>query len=64
MDGKALSPLTCSNPIAEITNIAGAMGVNGTPGIFADDGSQLGGYVPPQQLAQRLQQMAQPKPAP
>lgn len=64
MDGKALAPLTCSNPIAEITNIAGAMGVNGTPGIFADDGSQLGGYVPPQQLAQRLQQMAQPKPAP
>ena len=64
MDGKALAPLTCSNPIAEITNTANAIGINGTPGIFADDGTQLGGYVPPAQLAKQLQDMAQPKAAP
>ncbi|MBU6198539.1 MAG: DsbC family protein [Xanthomonadaceae bacterium] len=62
--GKTLTPKTCPNPIAEITATAGAIGVNGTPGIFADDGTELGGYLPPQQLAQRLQQLTQPKSAP
>ncbi|HSM99975.1 MAG TPA: DsbC family protein [Rudaea sp.] len=61
--GKTLAPLTCPNPIAEITATAGSIGVNGTPGIFADDGSQLGGYLPPQQLAQRLELLEAPKPA-
>lgn len=64
MDGKTLEPLTCPNPIAEITNTANAIGINGTPGIFADDGTQLGGYVPPAQLAKQLQDLAQPKAAP
>ena len=63
MEGKALSPLTCANPIAEISHIAQEVGVNGTPGIFADNGTELGGYLPPAQLAQRLQQLAQAKPA-
>lgn len=62
--GKTLAPLTCPNPIAEITATANAIGVNGTPGIFADDGAQLGGYVAPQQLAKQLQDLAQPKSAP
>jgi len=62
MDGKTLAPLTCPNPIAEITNTATAIGINGTPGIFTDDGTQLGGYVPPAQLAKQLQDMAQPQP--
>ncbi|MBS0557633.1 MAG: DsbC family protein [Proteobacteria bacterium] len=64
LEGKTLAPKTCANPIAEITSVANAIGVNGTPGIFADDGTQLGGYVPPAQLAQRLQEMAKAKPAP
>ena len=64
MDGKTLAPKTCDNPIAEITNVAMSMGVNGTPAIFANDGTQLGGYLPPQQLAQRLDALAAPaKPA-
>jgi thiol:disulfide interchange protein DsbC len=58
MDGKVLTPKTCSTPIAEITSIASAIGVNGTPGIFAADGTQLGGYVPPAQLAQQLEQLS------
>lgn len=62
--GKALAPLTCPNPIAEITSMASAIGLNGTPGIFTDDGTQLGGYVPPAQLAKQLQDLAQPKSAP
>lgn len=62
LEGKALAPLTCPNPIAEVTSIANSIGVNGTPAIFADDGAQLGGYVPPAQLAKQLQDLAQPQP--
>ncbi len=60
MDGKVLAPKTCDTPIAEISNIAMTIGVNGTPGIFADDGTQLGGYLAPAQLAQQLEQLAHP----
>lgn len=63
LDGKKLAPLTCANPIAQLMQRAQDMGVSGTPAIFADDGTQLGGYVTPAQLAQRLQQQAQAKPA-
>jgi len=35
------------------------MGVDGTPAIFGPQGEHLGGYVPPEQLAQRLDQLAQ-----
>ena len=58
MSGKALEPKSCANPIAEISSVANAMGINGTPAIIADDGTQLGGYVTPQQLAQRLAALA------
>ena len=58
MNGQTLAPKTCNNPVAELTSIAMAMGVNGTPAIVADDGSQLGGYVTPQDLALRLDSIA------
>jgi len=58
--GKKLAPLTCQNPIAEINGLAQKLGIDGTPGIFADDGTQLGGYVPPAQLEQRLQALDKP----
>jgi thiol:disulfide interchange protein DsbC len=58
MNGQTLAPKTCDNPIGELTNLAISMGLNGTPAIVADDGSQLGGYVAPQELAQRLESLA------
>jgi len=58
MNGQTLAPKTCSNPVAELSAIAMAMGVNGTPAIVAEDGSQLGGYVSPQDLVQRLDTLA------
>ncbi len=61
MTGQTLPAKTCSNPIAEVTGIASSMGVEGTPAIFAKDGTQLGGYVPPDQLAQRLDELANGK---
>jgi thiol:disulfide interchange protein DsbC len=63
MNGQTLPAKTCSNPIAEVGSIASAMGVDGTPAIFTQDGVQLGGYVPPDQLAQRLAEIASGKPA-
>jgi thiol:disulfide interchange protein DsbC len=59
MNGENLAPKTCDNPVGELTSIALSMGVDGTPAIFAGDGTQLGGFVAPQDLAQRLAQMAQ-----
>lgn len=58
MNGQTLAPKTCDNPVAELTGIAMAMGMNGTPAIVADDGSQLGGYLAPADLAQRLEGLA------
>jgi thiol:disulfide interchange protein DsbC len=55
----AYTPLTCANPIAELDEIGKSMGVDGTPAIFGPQGEHLGGYIPPEQLAQRLDQSAQ-----
>lgn len=61
MNGQTLAPKTCSNPIAEIAAIGESMAVNGTPAIFTADGQQLGGYVPPDQLAQQLAEQSKMK---
>lgn len=58
MNGANLPPKTCPNPVAEINSIATKMGINGTPAILADDGTQLGGYVTPAQLAQQLARLS------
>jgi len=54
MNGEKLAQTTCSNPLKELTASAMTMGLSGTPAIIADDGMQLGGYVSPADLAQRL----------
>ena len=59
MSGKDPGKLTCANPIAELTEIGKSMGVDGTPAIFTAEGDHVGGYVPPEQLAQKLEQLAQ-----
>jgi len=58
MNGQTLPPKTCSNPVAELSALAIAMGVSGTPAVVAEDGTQLGGYVSPQDLATRLDSLA------
>lgn len=59
MSGKDPGDKTCSNPVAELTEIGKSMGVDGTPAVFTADGDHLGGYVTPDQLVQRLDQLAQ-----
>ncbi len=52
-------PQTCDNPIAELTELGKSMGVDGTPAIFTPDGDHVGGYVPPDQLVKKLDQLAE-----
>lgn len=48
----------CSNPVAEDFELGQRVGVSGTPAIYTAQGVQIGGYVPPEQMRQRLDQLA------
>ncbi len=48
--GGKLENKTCANPIAEHYELAGRVGVRGTPTLVVDDGRILPGYVPPDKL--------------
>jgi thiol:disulfide interchange protein DsbC len=56
--GRDLDKKQCSNPVEQEYQLGAQVGVTGTPMIIARDGTQLGGYVPPEQLLQRLEQMS------
>jgi len=60
-DAKAGQPLDtkkCDNPVADDYMLGQKIGVTGTPAVYAADGTQLGGYLPPAQMKQRLDQLA------
>ena len=59
MNGKDPGGKTCGNPIAEMTELGKSMGVDGTPAVFTSEGDHIGGYVPPDQLIKRLDQLAE-----
>ena len=64
-DAKAERPVakrTCANSIALDYALGQRVGVDGTPAIYAADGSHIGGYLEPAQLLARLNQLA-PAPA-
>ncbi|WP_045737560.1 DsbC family protein [Xanthomonas sp. MUS 060] len=48
----------CKNPVTMQYNLGQRLGVNGTPAIFAPDGMQVGGYLPPAKLRQVLDMRA------
>ena len=52
--GKKVAAKTCANPVAGQFAIGQRVGVSGTPAVFAADGSQLGGYLPPEQMLKVL----------
>ncbi|GAB6194976.1 DsbC family protein [Lysobacter xanthus] len=49
---------TCKSPVDMEYDIGQRAGLTGTPMVVADDGSQLGGYVPPEKLRMVLDQLA------
>ncbi len=59
--GKGVTARNCTNPVAMQYALGQQLGVNGTPAIFAANGSQLGGYLPPAQLRAALEQAAATK---
>ncbi len=46
---------TCNNPITMEYDLGNRVGVDGTPAIYAADGSQVGGYLDPKALLARLE---------
>ena len=50
-------PAQCDNPIAEQYQLGRELGVTGTPSLLTADGKMIPGYVPPEQLRQRLDQL-------
>jgi len=57
--GAEPDPEQCENPIAEQYQLGQALGVTGTPALLTADGTLIPGYVPPEQLRERLDQMAE-----
>lgn len=62
MRGEAPSPLQCDNPVDEQYAIGARMRFSGTPALYAADGSYLGGYIAPEQLRVKLDQIAAASP--
>jgi thiol:disulfide interchange protein DsbC len=54
---------SCKNPVDMEYDIGQRAGLTGTPMVIADDGTQLGGYVPPEKLREILDRMEPAKPA-
>lgn len=49
---------SCTNPVNMEYALGERLGVNGTPAIFGPDGTQLGGYLPPDKLREALDKRA------
>jgi Protein-disulfide isomerase len=49
-NGKQVSSKKCQSPVAYEYELGQKMGVRGTPGIYTEDGEELAGYVPPEEL--------------
>ncbi len=62
--GKDPKTAKCDNPVNEEFELGQRIGVNGTPAVIAPDGTQIGGYLPPEAMRAKLDSMAaaaQPK---
>jgi thiol:disulfide interchange protein DsbC len=55
---KPIAKRTCTNPVTLDYALGQRVGVDGTPAIFAADGTQLGGYLPPEEMLSRLDRAA------
>jgi thiol:disulfide interchange protein DsbC len=53
---KPIKTRTCANPVAAEYELGQKVGVDGTPAVYLDDGTQIGGYVPPDELLKRIEE--------
>lgn len=56
--GQIPPPATCESPVEAQYQLGRALGVTGTPSLITPDGEMIPGYVPPEQLRQRLDSLA------
>ena len=54
--GRPVKPAQCDNPVQRQYELGQTLGVRGTPAIYLENGRELPGYVPPDDLLQALQQ--------
>jgi thiol:disulfide interchange protein DsbC len=56
--GEAIKTEKCATaPVAKQFQLGESMGVRGTPAIFTTDGDYIGGYLPPQEMKKRLDEL-------
>lgn len=55
--GSDPDPLQCENPIAEQYQLGMALGVTGTPALLTANGTLIPGYMPPEKLRARLDEL-------
>jgi thiol:disulfide interchange protein DsbC len=58
--GKDIPAATCENPVKREFDLGQSMGVRGTPTLYLENGQELGGYVPAEQLIQYVTQAGKP----
>ena len=56
--GQELPKGECSNPVAEDYALGRRVGLDGTPAIYAANGQQVGGYLDPAKMLERLDEIA------
>lgn len=56
--GQTPRQATCDNPVLEQYQLGQSLGVTGTPSLMTFDGDIIPGYVPPEQLRERLDRLA------
>lgn len=49
--GDRVTPATCENPVEAQVELGHKLGVRGTPAIYTENGTQIGGYLPAADLA-------------
>ncbi len=62
-NGKPVASQKCENPVASYMSLGKQLGVTGTPTIFLETGDRLPGYVPPAELASKLEQYKKLEPS-
>lgn len=56
--GRTPRAATCDNPVMDQYRLGQTLGVTGTPSLMTFDGDIIPGYVPPEQLRERLERYA------
>ncbi|GLQ47716.1 hypothetical protein GCM10007862_27670 [Dyella lipolytica] len=53
--GRDPKPVSCKNPVKDQFDLGLKLGVTGTPAIYTEDGTQIGGYLSPAEMLQAVQ---------